>query len=147
MNKYQLKNFKMNANVAGEISDLNLATAKHIKSVNYPSILMLISENLLTGFEEFKVTKLSAHYSSPNVDLPPNIIIPVTNGPKCSIKFEDGTTFSLEYPVVVEHTHYEIIVPEGVELVLMSTVIDYEKTLAKYAPADRRLEIFARSML
>jgi hypothetical protein len=147
MKKYQLTKFKLNNQIASEVSDLKLELGPTIKSVNYPSILLMISENHLTGFDEVKLTKLTSDYIKDNTNYLARIIIPITGGSDCVIRFEDNTEFSLSHPVVIEDIKYEIAVPVGVELVLMSMPIDYNKSLAKYTPAERRLEIFAHSML
>ncbi len=141
MNKYQLTKFKVNENIAAEISDLNLELSAKIKTVNYPSVMFMISENKLRGFEEFKVTQLTANHVHDNSDYPARLVIPVTGGNQCQIKFEDGTIFSLEHPVVIENIKYEILVPNGAELRLLSAPIDMDNSITKYAPANSRLKL------
>ena len=150
MNKFQLKNFKMNADVAAELADKVAKTEDGfslIASMQYPSILRLLSDNLLRNFEQFECRVLIGT-GEPITVTPadtPRIFIPVVGGDKASIKFKDGVTFGLTSAVAFESQEYTLTIPAGEKLVILASPINYDHSYAKFT--TNKLETFVHTML
>lgn len=146
MNKFQLKNFKMNADVAAELADKKEGFSL-IASMQYPSILRLLSDNLLRNFEQFECRVLIGT-GEPITVTPadtPRIFIPVVGGDKASIKFKDGVTFGLTTAVAFESQEYTLTIPAGEKLVILASPINYDHSYAKFT--TNKLETFVHTMV
>jgi hypothetical protein len=150
MNKYQLKNFKMNTDIASELADKTVMSIDHkeiISTIQYPSLLRMLSDNLLRGFDQVELTVI--HGTSDAIDVvpadTPRIFVPIIGGSNVTIKFADGTEFKLDCPVVFESQAYTLTVPAGEKLVMLSSPINYDKSFAKFV--TNKLETFAHPML
>jgi hypothetical protein len=148
MNKFQLTKFKVNASIATETADLNKTkSTEFARTVNYPSLQLMMSENSINLIEEVRVVTLSGSYTQSNTEYAPRIFVPIIGGDKCSIKFKDGTEFKLTTAFALESIEYTIEVPEGAELKYLVLELDYSKSTVKFAPAAKKLEFFCRNLV